>query len=182
VSSYATTPAATEAAASAAGSPAATIVLIVATMLTGMATGVLALYSHTIMPGLKKTDDRTFVAAFQSIDRAIINPWFMSTFFGALILIGVAGLLHLGPGRRAVLPWLGLAFALYLVAVIITVAVHVPLNDAIKAAGDPDHINVARVRADFHESRWLLWNHVRLAASTGAFLILSTVLALGRRG
>lgn len=164
------------------GTVAVNIVLIIATMLTGLATGVLAQYSDTIMPALKKTDDRTFVAAFQSIDRTIINPRFMTTFFGALILIAVAGLLHLEPGRRSALPWLGLAFVLYLIVVIITIAVHVPLNNAIKAAGDPDHINVAEVRAAFRESRWLAWNHVRLAASVAAFAILTTVLAVARRG
>jgi uncharacterized membrane protein len=40
--------------------------------------GVFWLYDHTIMPGLGKTDDRTFVGAFQAFDRAIINPWFLS--------------------------------------------------------------------------------------------------------
>jgi uncharacterized membrane protein len=55
-----------------------TVTLLGATMTMGLAAGVFALYAHTIMPGLKKTDDRTFVAAFQSLDRAIINPWFMA--------------------------------------------------------------------------------------------------------
>jgi uncharacterized membrane protein len=153
------------------------VVLVVATLLTGMTTGVIALYSHTLMPGLGKTDDRTFVAAVQSIDRAIINPWFMTTFFGGPILIGVAAVLDLGGARRAALPWIVVAFALHLAVVVITLAVHVPLNDAIKAAGDPDHIDLARVRAAFHESRWLMWNHVRLVAAAAAFVILTTVLA-----
>jgi hypothetical protein len=52
----------------------------------GLVAGVYGLYAHTIMPGLGRTDDRTFVGAFQSIDRAIINPWFMDGgFFGALV-------------------------------------------------------------------------------------------------
>jgi uncharacterized membrane protein len=46
-----------------------------------------ALYADTIMPGLRKTDDRTFVAAFQHIDRAIINPWFMITAFGGALVL-----------------------------------------------------------------------------------------------
>ena len=168
---------------SAGGTPVLTsVVLVAATVLTGMAAGVFALYAHTIMPGLKKTDDRTFVGAFQSIDRAIINPWFMFTFFGALILIGVAGVLHFGPERRSALPWLIAAFVLYLATVIITMAINVPLNDAIKAAGDPNHLNVAKVRAAFHESRWAAWNYVRTIASTGAFVILAGVLIAARRG
>ncbi|ADP82467.1 anthrone oxygenase family protein [Pseudofrankia inefficax] len=167
---------------SAAGPPVVTnLVLVGATVLTGLAAGVLALYAHTVMPGLKKSDDRTFVAAFQSIDRAIINPWFMVTFFGALILTGLAGVLHLGPDRRSVLPWLVGAFALYLITVVITVAIHVPLNDAIKGAGDPNHIDVARVRAAFDETRWAAWNLVRTITATGAFVILVGVAAARHR-
>jgi hypothetical protein len=36
---------------------------------------VFGLYARTIMPGLGKTDDRTFAGPFQAIDRAIINLW-----------------------------------------------------------------------------------------------------------
>ena len=49
-------------------------VLIAATLTMGLMAGVFGIYSNAIMPGLRRTDDRTFVAAFQSIDRAIINP------------------------------------------------------------------------------------------------------------
>jgi uncharacterized membrane protein len=48
--------------------------LLAATITMGLAAGTFALYAHTVMPGLKKSDDHTFVAAFQSLDRAIINP------------------------------------------------------------------------------------------------------------
>ena len=47
-------------------------------------------------------------------------------------------------------------------------AVNVPLNDAIKAAGDPDRINVAQVRDAFNESKWAACNYVRVAAASGA--------------
>ena len=57
--------------------------LLAATVTTGLMAGVFGLYAHTIMRGLGTTDDRTFVGAFQAIDRAIINPLFMLTFFGA---------------------------------------------------------------------------------------------------
>ncbi len=157
-------------------------VLGAATVTTGVVTGVLFLYASTIMPGLKRTDDRTFVGAFQALDRAIINPLFMTAFFGALILIGVTAALHLGAESRGVLAWLIAAFVLYLVAIIITMAVNVPLNDALKAAGDPDRIgDLAKVRRDFDEARWSAWNLVRTITSTIAFCILVGI-AVGRRG
>src|SRR5260370_29851963 len=114
-----------------------TAALLTATIGTGLVAGVFGLYAHTIMPGLRQTDDRTFVGAFQSIDKAIINPWFMASFFGALILTGVAAVLHLLGDTRNVLPWIGDAFILYLIAVVITLAVNVPLTDVIKPDGHP---------------------------------------------
>jgi len=144
--------------------------LAAAILTTGLVAGVFGLYAHTIMPGLRHTDDRTFISAFQSMDRAIINPWFMVCFFGALIFTGVAAALHLGGDKRTLLPWLGAAFILYLIAVVITLAVNVPLNDALKAAGDPARIgDLAAVRRHFSEARWSAWNLARTLTTTAAF-------------
>jgi uncharacterized membrane protein len=153
------------------------ILLLGATITMGLAAGVFALYAHTIMPGLRNTDDHTFVAAFQSIDRAIINPWFMAGgFVGALLFTIAAAATNLG---RAALPWTVAALVLYLIAFVVTIAVNVPLNDAIKAAGNPDHIrDLASVRERFHEARWAAWNLVRVATTTGAFGCLAWALVL----
>jgi uncharacterized membrane protein len=147
----------------------ADVVLVAATMTTGLMAGVFALFANTIMPALRRTDDRTFVTAFQTIDRSIVNPLFLSCFLGALVLIGLAGLLHLGSGR---LPWIITAFVLYLATVVITMVVNVPRNDAIKAAGDPDRIDLAQTRRAFDEARWSRWNLIRVAASIVAFGLL----------
>jgi uncharacterized membrane protein len=141
--------------------------LIAATMTTGLMAGVFGLYQHTVMRGLARTDDRTFVGAFQAIDRAIINPWFMLSFAGALFLTALATFLN--PGR-CLRPWILTALILYAVVVAVTVAVNVPLNDALKAAGDPDRIaDLAAVRRHFDEARWVAFNLVRTIATTAAF-------------
>jgi len=148
--------------------------LVLATLSMGMMAGVFALYSHAIMPGLGRTDDRTFVGAFQSVDRAIVNPWFMLTFIGALAFTAAAALLHIG---RAALPWILVAVVLYLVAFAVTIGVHVPMNDALKAAGDPDRIgDLAAVRSRFDEGRWATWNLVRTLTSTVAAGSLAVAL------
>jgi len=153
------------------------VALLGATITMGLVTGVFALFAHTIMPGLKRTDDHTFVAAFQSIDRAIVNPWFMATGFAGALVLNVAALLA-GRGTAA-LPWIAVALGLYLIAVVVTVAINVPLNDAIKAAGDPDRIHdLAAVRERFDESRWAAWNVVRVFTATGAFACLTWALVL----
>ena len=156
------------------------VTLLVATLTMGLVAGVFTLYAHTIMRGLGATDDRTFVAAFQAIDRAIINPLFMLTFFGALVATGAAAALVLGDDG-SVLGWVVAAGVLYLVVVVITLVVNVPLNDAIKAAGDPDRIDVAAVRRDFHEARWVAWNVFRAIATTVAFGCLAWALVLHGR-
>ena len=157
------------------------ISLFVATITMGLTAGVCGLYAYAIMPGLGNTDDRTFVGAFQAIDRAIINPWFMLSFIGALLFTAVSAFLN--PGRR-ILPWVLAALVLYVVVFAITVAVNVPMNDALKAAGDPDRIpDPAAVRAAFDEARWVAWNLVRTLATTAAFGCLCWALvARGKLG
>jgi uncharacterized membrane protein len=154
-------------------------VLVVATMTMGLMAGVFGMYANAIMPGLRTTDDRTFVGAFQSIDEAITNPLFLATFVGVLVVTGVAAVLHLRRDGRSVLPWTVAAFILYLAVFVITVRVNVPLNDEIKDAGDPDRVaDLAAVRERFDEARWVRWNIVRAVMSTAAFGCLTWALVL----
>jgi uncharacterized membrane protein len=155
------------------------LVLLAATFTMGLMAGVFGDWAVTIMRGLRETDDRTFVGAFQAIDRAIYNPLFMLAFMGALGLTGVAAVLYLRGDARAPLPWVAVAFVLYLAAFVITMAVNVPLNNSLTAAGDPDRItDLAAVRAAFHETRWVAWHIARTVATTVAFGCLTWALLL----
>jgi uncharacterized membrane protein len=128
------------------------------------------------MPGLAKTDDKTFVGAFQAVDRAIVNPLFLGLgFVGALLFTLLAGLLSL---KEKALPWIAVAFVLYLVTMILTIAVNVPLNDALKAAGDPNTIDVAAARAAFNETKWRTYNLIRTVLAIGSFGLLGWALYL----
>ena len=148
-----------------------TLLLLAATLSMGMVAGAFVLYAHTIMPGLCATDDRTFVAAFAAIDRAILNPWFLGGgFLGALVLSLAAGVAHLS---RPALPWIAAAVVLYGVAVVITFVVHLALNNALKAAFRDTPPDAAAVRATFDERRWRAWNLARAALATTAFALLA---------
>jgi uncharacterized membrane protein len=71
------------------------------------------------------------------------------------------------------------ALVLYVVAFVVTIAVNVPLNDMLKAAGDPDSIaDLAATRARFDEAKWTSWNLVRTWATVAAFGCLSWALVL----
>ncbi|MFD4404873.1 DUF1772 domain-containing protein [Nocardia sp. NPDC058499] len=152
-------------------------VLVAATVATGFMAGVFGTYALAVMPGLRSTDDRSFIGSFQAMDRAIVNPLFLAAFMGALVLSVAAALLQLGQGRSSVLLWTAAAAVLYLVAVVVTVAVHLPLNDALKAAGAPAEMaDPAGVRAAFDEARWVTWNYVRVVTSGVAFGCLAWAL------
>ncbi|MDJ0959703.1 MAG: DUF1772 domain-containing protein [Acidimicrobiia bacterium] len=149
-----------------------TAVLAAATITMGIAAGVYQLYTFAIMPGLRRTDDRTFVGAFQQIDTAIVGPYLVVFFIGPLALSAVAGALLLdadGAGPALI----GAAVAMQLIMAAITLRVNVPLNNDIKAAGDPERIDdIAAVRRRFNEERWVRWNNIRALAATVAFGLL----------
>lgn len=155
-----------------------TILLVLATLAAGLTAGVFFLYSNAIMPGLRRVDDRTFVAAFQAIDRAIVNPLFLGGgFVGTLVLTVAAALSHLDAAERGVLAWIVVAGALHAAVMVITGVVNVPRNDALKSAGEPDAVDATAVRRAFDERRWVRWNHVRVVLAIGTAACLCAALA-----
>lgn len=147
------------------------VFLFFATVSVGLMAGTFALYAHTVMPGLAKTDDRTFVTAFQAIDRAIINPWFIGLTFGAAL--GSTVLSAVAYAGKPGFAWVLVACLCYAIAVAVTFFVHVPLNNAIKAAGDiATSADAAQIRRQFDETRWVAWNLVRVVTSLAAFVCL----------
>ena len=159
-----------------------TAALLAATMTMGIGAGVYQLYAFAIMPGLRRTDDRTFVGAFQQIDTAIVGPFLLVFFIGALVFTALAGALNFGADERSTLPWICGALVLQLAVLVITFAINVPLNNEIKAAGDPSEIaDLAAVRERFNEAKWIGWNLFRVVASTVAFGCLAWSLVLHGR-
>jgi uncharacterized membrane protein len=155
--------------------------LVAATIATGLIAGLYYGWACSVMPGLARTDDRTMIGAMQSMNVAILNPLFVASFAGSLLLMLVSALLHLSGDWRRVLPWIIAAFVLYTTTLISTGAVNVPLNNELMAAGGPDQItDLAAVRARF-EAPWVRWHLVRTIASTVAFGCLTWALVLHGR-
>jgi len=146
--------------------------LMGATITTAMVAGLLFCFAHSVMPGLGTLDDRSFLTAFQRIDAAISNPWMLLTFLGSPVLILLALLQHL-PDRSQPLPWLVIALVLAGATVVVTGAVHLPLNAAIQDAA-PAFID-ADLRSQF-EDHWVRWNVVRTVTSTGSLAALCWAL------
>ena len=142
----------------------ATATLVAATITNALMAGLFAAYSYAVMPGLGRTDDRTFVEAMQQTNAAILNGWFGICFGGALLFAAAAAVLHYG---RPGLLWIVAGLVLYARGTILRV--NVPLNDRLAAAGDPATLaDPAAVRGAF-ERTWVRWNVVRAVCSTAAF-------------
>jgi len=156
--------------------------VLAATVTSGLLAGVYVLYAHTVMPGLRTLDDRTFVAAFQAVDRAIVNPWFMGLgFLGAPLLTAVALARTWGEPAAA---WVATALVLHVVAMVVTARVHLPRNDRLKAAADPGTLaaaELAALRAVFDEAGWVRWNLLRAVTSVAATGSLAWALVLTAR-
>lgn len=159
--------------------PIRTAALAGAILTTGLVAGLFFAYTCSVMPGLGATDDRTLIGAMQSINRKILNGWFLTAFLGAVPLLAVAATAHLSRGGP-VLFWTLAALVCYLVTVGVTMGLNVPLNDRLEAAGPVDRIgDLAEVRAWF-EATWVRWNLVRTVSSVAAFACLIAAL-LARR-
>ncbi len=152
--------------------------LIAATLTMGLLAGLFYAFTVSVMPGLRRSSNRTFVETMQQINIAIVNPWFMISFLGGVLLTLVAGLLQLHPEGLTVLPWVAAALVLGLATLGITFGVNIPLNNALDAAGRPGPgDDPADARAAF-EARWVRFNVVRTWTSIAAFGCLTWALVL----
>ena len=154
---------------------AAAVVLLLATIANGLLAGFFYAFSHTAMPGLARRDDRTYVGAFQGMDQAVYNPWFMSTLVGGPLLLAAALVLHLNDDATT-LGLLVAALVLALATFAITVSVHLPLNKEIQEADVDGGADAGAARTRF-EKRWVRFNVVRTVTSVGAFVAVAVALA-----
>ncbi|MFF1799120.1 DUF1772 domain-containing protein [Kitasatospora sp. NPDC058263] len=154
------------------------IALVAATITTGLSAGLFYAYACSVMPGLRTTEDRTFIDVMQRINVAILNGWFLVGFVGALVCTAVAVALHLPSDGHDVLPAAVAALVCYTAALAVTRKINIPLNDALAAAGEPGRIpEPAAVRERF-EARWVHWNIARALLCTAALGCLCWALVL----
>jgi uncharacterized membrane protein len=154
------------------------ILTVLATVAMALVAGTFYAYAVSVMVGLHRTDDLTFVTTMQALNEVTPNAAFAPALLGALALPLVATIVATRRRSRARAP-LAVATVLYAGALVVTIAGNVPLNDDLEAAGPPDQIaDVHQVREDF-EDPWVLWNDVRAILTTGGLLALVVALRRG---
>ena len=141
----------------------------------GLMAGVFFAFSTFIMRALAHLQSAQGIEAMQSINRTVINPWFLGAFLGtAAACILLAGSALWGwqqPGAVYLLA----GSLLYLIGtVLVTMVFNVPMNDALDSI-DPKSNDASGHWASYL-ARWTTWNHVRtVSALLGA---ASLMLAL----
>lgn len=154
------------------------LALLASVLSVGLMAGLFTGFSYAVMPGLKILDDRAWVAGMQHINKVILNGWFMTAFMGSVVFTAAALALNWFTGDRSVAPWVAIALVLALVMFIGTIAVNVPMNDRLEAAGDPAAISdPAALRAAI-EAKWTAWNTMRGVAALGSLLALAWALVV----
>jgi uncharacterized membrane protein len=152
-----------------------TLSLVAATVATGLSAGLFYAYSCSVMPGLGRTDDRTFVTAMRAINEAILNGWFALSTVGALLTTPLTVALHL-THPSSIRLWAAAALLLQMLAVLVTARSNVPLNHAL-AAQDRHDRRYDLSRAAF-ETPWNRWHQLRTLASIAAFGCLVVAVAM----
>ncbi len=140
----------------------------------GLVGGIFFAFSTFIMKALERLPPAQGIAAMQSINITVINPLFMTAFFGpaaACAILTVSTLLSWQPGGA----FLVVGSLLYLFGtILVTVVFNVPRNDAL-AVVDPASDEGARLWAGY-VTGWTAWNHVRTAAALAAAALLTVAL------
>jgi uncharacterized membrane protein len=157
------------------GSDALAVLLAVSTVTVGLMAGFFYAYACSVMVGLDRVDDRTFIVTMQWINATVRNAAFAPAFFGSLVLTIAAAVVAVVSSRSA-RGWIVAAAVLYAAAVLVTLTLKVPLNEQLAAAGPADQISdLPAVRAAF-EGPWIRWNLLRTGLTIGSLTALSIAL------
>ncbi|MFD9373899.1 DUF1772 domain-containing protein [Streptomyces sp. NPDC060020] len=156
----------------------ATALLLVSTVLMGLMAGLFFAFDVSVMPGLAAGDERTYVTAMQNFNSAIDgNGIFGMAFVLALLLSAASAVVEFRGGRRGVAVWVGAAAVVYLVVLMITFSVNIPLNNELADAGDAAKLTDFSIVEKF-KGTWVSTNIVRTLLCTAALTALSRALVL----
>ncbi|WAC53930.1 DUF1772 domain-containing protein [Gordonia sp. SL306] len=144
-------------------------ILVLAVTTVGLSAGLLSAFAYAVMPGLDRAGAQVAVVAMQRINAAILNPVFALIFFGGLVF-GVLGI-ALWWQETTLRWWLIVAVVLYLVALLITMGINVPLNTRLDGAGSVSAADAPTVWEDFVRP-WVRWNIVRAFAAVAGFVVM----------
>ncbi|MGW1408235.1 anthrone oxygenase family protein [Streptomyces sp. NPDC002403] len=161
---------------------AAGILLTMSVIAVGLMAGLFFAFDVSVMPGLARTDDRVYAEAMRNFNQVIDNSGlFAVIFLGALAVTVAVAVIEYRKGSRTVALWAGVAAALYVVALLVTFTVNIPLNNELAAIADPAKASDLSVVGKF-KGVWETTNIMRTLLCTAALGCLAHSLKLHGRG
>ncbi len=151
-----------------------TIILMLTTFSLGLMAGLLYSWSISVTPGLAKVSDENYLRAFQSMNRAILNPAFFICFIGLVILLPLLSWLYYKSPVSAEFWFILSATILYMAGVMaVTFFGNVPINNTLEVL-EIESLSleqIASFRLGF-ESKWNNLNMIRTICSSLSFVLL----------
>lgn len=134
-----------------------TFVVVTLVVTSGLLAGFFFAWWCSCMIGLREVGDEAFVEFMQAVNRVLPNGRFVIPFFAPVVLAPIAAWIMFSDGQSAAGWWSVAATALSVISHGITVALNVPLNNSLEAAGRSDD---TAARTAF-EAPWNRWNDLR---------------------
>lgn len=152
------------------------VLILISAVGAGLVAGIFFAFSTFVMKALARLPHAQGIGAMQSINATVINPLFMTAFFGTAAACGILTILSLLSWHRPGAAFLFVGSLLYLLGtILVTIVFNVPRNNAL-AAVDPASAEGARLWVGY-VTDWTAWNHVRTVAALVA--AASLTIALG---
>ncbi|MEL6571375.1 MAG: anthrone oxygenase family protein [Pseudomonadota bacterium] len=147
-------------------------VIGVALLLSAALFGFFYAWVCSTMWGLDTLDPRIAIAAMQAMNGSVRNAVFAPVFFGTpialLLAVGVAYV----QGARGAAAAFGLSAALTgLGGVVLTMVVHVPMNQGLAVIAIPDDLPAAAEIWTEYSPVWQVWNIIRTVFCGLAFVL-----------
>jgi uncharacterized membrane protein len=141
---------------------------------SGLVAGVFFAFSNFVMAAFGRLPAAQGLSAMQAVNRAAPSPAFMTALLGTSVVclgLGISALTRLDePGAAYQLVGSGL----YLLGLVVTVAYHIPRNNALDLV-DPAGAGAAEMWRHYLTA-WTAWNHVRTLTSLAAAVVLTLAL------
>jgi uncharacterized membrane protein len=137
-----------------------TILEILGIVGSGLTAGIFFAFSTFVMAALARIPPEQGIAAMNSINVTVINPWFMTVFMGTPVICAILAVMAFlkwsEPGSAIILA----ASLIYIVgSFVVTMVFNVPLNDALAAVTPASGEGGALWTR--YLSDWTFWNAVR---------------------
>ncbi len=130
------------------------LTLTLATLTTGLISGFFYAYACSVTLGLELLPDEQYIETMQAINATVGNGIFAFSFFGAVLLLVLALVVHNPRLRSRHFLLIALATVLYIGGgFMATFLVNVPMNEALALVSDASPATLAQVRAEY-EGPW----------------------------